>query len=126
MKKKALKIVLITLMFAAAASAKKKVNLAEYPLTAHVLKHDHAPNISRVEATIGGVTYILHATNISVFHGCHASSLKAVISLEPETDYPAKKIKHSGSDWFQFVVLDEDHPLCDLEVVGIKKNEAQQ
>ena len=117
---KALKVVLIAFMFAASASAKKKVNLAEYPLTAHVLSHDHSPNISRAEASIDGTTYILHTTNISLLHVCHASSLKATVSLEPGTDYPAKKFQYHA-DWFQFVIPDDEHPLCDLQVVGVKK-----
>jgi hypothetical protein len=125
-KEKMPKIILIILMFAASASAKKKVDLAEYPLIAQVISYEHETFVSRVEATIDGTTYILNTTNMILGHRCHASSMKTNVSIQAGTDYPAKRFRAHQSDWFQFVIPDEQHPLCDLQVVGTKKPETQK
>ncbi len=99
----------------------KDVNRTDFTLMAHVVSYEHEAFVSRVEAEIGGTIYVLNATNLVLGHRCNASKMDAKISIQAGTDYPARVIKVYGRNWFQFVIAEAKHPLCDLEVTGTKQ-----
>jgi hypothetical protein len=117
-----MKIAITALMLALSlqSSAKDKPKAQDFPSVAHVISCEHQAFGSRVEAKIHGKTYILTATDLMLGHRCHASKMNAKVSLQAGADYPARAIKYNRLDGFQFLIPDEKHPLCDLEVDGIK------
>ena len=100
----------LVLAFTLTASAKDKLEAADFPLTVHVISSDCTANGRTLEVTLDGQHYLMSGLGYTSLRDCmtagRTASPKAVITVGQ--DYPARRNQWHGQDTVQMWIRDRN------------------